>query len=175
MRSAYEAGGYPTLATGTILVTALVAGAWLHSCVVPASAGLFALGAFHAHMDRHCPHRRLRAALCCIAFGLMCAVLCAALLIMAVGALLRWWPAASEHAGLSIAAVLVLFLALQLNTPLRGASQQPMLSLAVITLALSNFGWTAAECLFAAAAAVVLGRHGWHLMHDTASQLLQES
>lgn len=161
--------------TWTLLLIGFAGGAWLHSCAVPASVGLSALGAFYTRTDRESPRRLVHAALCCIGIGAGCALLSAALLIMATGAAFHWWPAATEHPWRAVAVLLGLNLAFQLNASRRAATLDLLLVSSVVCRAGSNLGWAFAECTFAAAAALLLAWHAWHLMHDTASDLLKDA
>jgi len=154
-------------------VIAVGAGALLHSCVLAASVGVFALGAFYVRMDHSAPGRPVAAAIACIGAGLACSAISMVLWLMVAGAAVGWWPAQSGAYALIATLLIVLLVVLRIRDDAQARSRRVWVTVAFAIVVASTFGIPIAECSFAAVVAIVLAHQGWHLMRGTASNLLR--
>lgn len=152
------------------------AGLALRDCVLIAAGALVALQAFHVHMDANAPWQGWRAAVRCALAGLGGLFAAGALLAMVGGAWIGWWQPRSDQPLLGLLVLALAALAcwtLQPDDrdPRLGAGAAIVMLAGGVALLSASLGWPVALCLFALAAAVLVGGIGWALLRSTAAAL----
>ncbi len=164
-------------ATSLPAVAAMAAGLAWRDCMLLAGAGLLAVFGFRQAMQRHAPWQGWRAALCCIAAGLVMMLAALGLVLNVVGVVTGWWQS-SVHTGsaglllLAIAALLVLF---KLEQPQGDGQWRAVVTASLATVAAwvaADQGMPYAACAFAVGVALWLVREGWRLAHGLAAELM---
>ena len=163
--------------TGLVLTLAVAGVAW-RDCLLLAGSVVLGQRLFLGYMDRAAPWEAWRAAMRCVAAGVLAILLSCALLLLVVGAREGWWLMSREQPVASWAMLAVAGAACSgLRTAVAGMLAEGafwLLVLAaawVVTIAQSH-GVPAAPCVFVIAVAVQVARSGWSLARHTASGLL---